>query len=204
MLRQDINLCHALTPTKPAAYFLSWRRFLYGQLLFFIFSLICFAYLAWHTYALEKTRTLLASQVEAEQKTLLHYKSEISPLFFEDDVGQTVDSMQQQLSEEMRLLQSLAMPMPFSSILLTLSATIIPDVWLLKITLAKSGDEIILRGKSMNHQALQSYISALTQNKLFTDFSFNVDDINNISANNNDQSLAFQITLKKKSHAANH
>jgi Tfp pilus assembly protein PilN len=84
----------------------------------------------------------------------------------------------------------------FSEYLFSLSRTIVTGVWLTDIIIQKNGQTIILKGNSLNREVLQGFLKNLAQEKKFSGFNLNINNIE--EAGKNESNLKFELIFSKK------
>lgn len=198
MLRQEINLYRAFEKPKPAANFLTWKRF--GQYHVVIFVLLCIIYLysSWQVHYLSSQKTALQQEADELQTKFFNIKKQFPALFFTQDINQSVTLLKQELEAQKKLLQSLVTPVPFSQDLIGLASVIVPDVWLTQINVTSSGNEILIKGKSLNMSSIQTFYGNLLREKTFTGFTINLDDVSTPDKTDKDGNLLFQLSMTKR------
>lgn len=197
MLRQDINLYKAFIVYRPAAYFLAWKRLGYCVTAILLFYVAIYILSLIQLHYLNNRNDKLQQQVSALKSEFDNNRKQYPAFFFSHDVNLTINSLQEELVEQKKLLGSLALPVPFSRYLIALSATIVPDVWLTEITFSNRGDLINLKGKSESMEKLQQYINQLMKYPLFKSYVFNIDNITTVSTAKDNGNLIFELNMKK-------
>jgi len=85
----------------------------------------------------------------------------------------------------------------FSDIFQSLSLTIVPQVWLTRITLQNFNHDIILSGNSYSEQQFELFIQNLSNDKNFSSYSLNVNKLERISEKEK-LILEFEVKLTEK------
>lgn len=198
MLHQEINLYRSFATPRPAAQFLTWKRYLISQIVGAALLTIIYLYSSLHILYLQHEKTTLTTEADTLQKEFYVTKNHYPQLFFSHDVGQTVTELQKQLDAQAKILQTLQTPTPFSQNLSALSTIITPDVWLTKILISNHDGKITLEGSSLSPSAIQQFIFNLSHDKLFANYTVSVNDIQSGVHDAKDQSIHFELYLVKK------
>lgn len=197
MLRQEINLYKAFDAPQPAAYFLTWQRLCYCLLAIAVMFSVIYVFSLLHLYHLRHKNEALAVKVNHLKNEFETIKKLYPPLFFAQDVSLSINSLQQELTEQKRILSSLAKPTPFSKDLIAFSALMVPNVWLTGMTLTHRGADIVLKGKSTSMESLQKYINNLMVYPLFANYVFNIDNIIKTDKPSENGELNFELNMTK-------
>lgn len=197
MLRQDVNLYRSLEIKKPAALFLTWGRLKQCALLFAALLMIIYLILFTNYYLSRQQVNRLAMKETSLHREVMSLKESFPQLFFSQDVGETVDKLKNDIEGQRKILNSLITMSSFSEILQMLSATIIPDVWLTKITVMENGNKITLDGNSSDITEIQQFADNLRRHAVSKIYDI---DISNIEESTNIKSpskLNFIISMTK-------
>lgn len=197
MLQQEINLYRFFKPSQTLAVFLTWKQLWLANLaviglfiLVYLFSLLDIAHL-------ESKKIDMDNQVKALQENFFQVKNSYPPLFFSSDVNQSISHLQDDLATEERVLSTITNRIPFSNELVAFAEAIIPDVWLTSIDISTNGKAITMKGQSMSMENLHKFLENLLHENIFSGFSLNVNNIENLDKNNKNGNLNFEISLVK-------
>lgn len=153
---------------------------------------------AWKLHHLEQKKMALAQQSEQAKQKFFQAKSKLPGIFFVENTAQSLEKIQQEIQLQEKLLSKMVSQLSFSQSLDAFSRTIVPNVWLTDILITKNGTDIILRGKSINTSNLQSFITNLTKEKLFSNYALNVKNIEDPTPDKSTDTVLFEIELLKK------
>lgn len=198
MLRQNINLYpRTELPLSATVTFLTWRQFwLSNVIILFILIFLQFFDLI-HLYYLKSHKESREEQVAQLQQKFFQLKSSFPTLFFTQEANQSIKQLEQDVATQKNILSTIKNQTLFSEDLLALSRSIVKNVWLTQINVVQSGGEITLKGKSLDKVSLESFLSNLQTEKTFTEYDFNIKNIENMTEKNT-SILIFEITLAKK------
>lgn len=198
MLRQEINLYQSFKSPTPVTDFLTWKKLQLSNIFFIFLLFLVYLSSLWNVHSLKTKKVDMQIQLDTLQKKFTQIKSTYPPLFFSQDINQSLNQLQQELVTKEKTLDSITNQIPFSNKLIALSETIIPNVWLTNITILKSGQEIILKGKSTRMENLHSFLGNVSNEKIFSGFGLHINDIENASKDTVSKNINFEISIEKK------
>src|SRR5436190_6995802 len=130
MLHQEINLYNAFKEPTVIQDWLSIDKFIfYNSLLFTLFILIYLVSI-WANHRLENQVIEAHKDIAKLQTNYYIMREKFPPIFFTQDVKQSVKQIQAEIIEQENTLNSLSTPNLFSKQLISLSQSIVPYVWL--------------------------------------------------------------------------
>ncbi len=197
MLKQEINLYQPFTTTRPDKALLTWKQFWISHAIVLTFFTLIYLSLTVKVFFLTRERNQLQLQTIALEKSFNTLKNQYPSIFFSQNIPQTLELMQKNIADERKFLNGLSPHTSFSQKLLALSRISVSNVWLTSISMSNAEQELILKGNMLKSENLQALLLNISHEQLFADFNFNVNNIENL--NNKEGSLAFQITMVKKS-----
>lgn len=193
MQRQNINLFKQFKKPRIDLIYLSWKNFLVSTI-----ALICicfgiyFLYLGNFAYRIIELRWKKSS-LDKLQVQYAEIKSKYPAFFFTENVQDVVSQLQKNVGMQTDLLHTLANPYSFSENLLTLSRTIVPNVWLVDINIQDGGNKTTLKGMAISMQELQQFISNLTTSPIYNGSRLTIDNI--ASPPDNKNNISFTISM---------
>lgn len=197
MLRQEVNLYKFFKDPIALADWLSLDKFLFYNSLIFLFLILLYIFSAWSNHRLEAQVIQAQGDVAQLQNNFYKLREKFPPIFFTQDINQSVKQIQNEIHAQEDILESLSNPVLLSKQLASFSQSIVPQVWLTEISINKGGDHIELTGDSLKMENLQGFIKNLSQHPLYATYRLTVNDISNENTPGN-SNLHFQITLEKK------
>lgn len=200
MYKQEINLYTHFAKINTDISPFSRNRLLLSWLLFIMLSFLLYLGSLWETYQLNIKNIQLVKQEDKLKATFFDLKNKYPPLFFSQDAEATMTRMEAEIISQEKILKSVEDNIPFSSYLTAFANTIIPDVWLTSIAIQNSGDEITLKGETLDKHALQRFLESIQLNKQFKPFKLESQEIGNVKNSTTATHLNFQITMMKKQH----
>lgn len=198
MLHQEINLYKHFEAPKSEGDFLTWKRYLFFNLIVFI--ILCLVYvssLIEYTYLKHRNSDLELKVIDQEKK-FNQYKSKLPQIFFQQDINDVIRGMKAELDAQKKIIEILKKNISFSKAFIKISHTIIPNVWLTKITIEKNGDQIMLYGNTLG-TLVDEYLDQIGKDKFFNAYTIKLNHVKNetptaADANTN---LKFEILLEK-------
>lgn len=196
MMHQEINLYNQLSKPQPTTALVSWRQFWICNAIFFGGLVAISIFLQINIFILQSSESSLLLKEKELQQNFFTIKSHYPGLFFSQNVAKTVDDLQKELVSGENFLRGISTQIPISTYLSILSNTILPDIWLSKISIKDDGENIYLKGKTLTTQSVQQFLEILVNEKAFSGYILNV---NNIGPNVPDnQPVEFEINMVKK------
>jgi Tfp pilus assembly protein PilN len=197
MLRQDINLYRPFKPFKPRLSFSPWKVLWISNAFFLLLFVSIFLWTIWNKHQLYTQNKTLLSQNKLFEEKFTQLKKQYPSIFFSSNASQTINELQQNIDSQGKLFDALANAQPFSSVLVGLSQVITPNVWLTTISITKHGDQITLKGKSLDIKDIQSYLSKIHANKTYSQYTATISNIENPDDTAANQDLTFEINIAK-------
>lgn len=199
MLHQEINLYKHFEAPKSEGDFLTWKRYLFFNLIIFI--ILCLIYVSsWIEYIYLKHRNNnLQAEMAIQEKQFNQYKSKLPQIFFQQDINDVIKSMKSELDAQKKIIEILGKNVSFSKVLIELSSTIIPDVWLTKISIEKNGSQIMLHGNTSG-TLIDEYLDQIGKDKFFSNYTIKLNQVKNETPTKADTNanLKFEILLEKR------
>lgn len=200
MHKQEINLYKHFIEINTDISPFSRNHLLLSWLLFIMLSFFLYLGALWEIHQLNLENAQLVKQEDKLKATFFGLKNKYPPLFFTQDAEATMTRMEAEIVSQEKILKSVEDNIPFSSYLTAFANTIIPDVWLTSIAIQNSGDEISLKGETLDKNALQRFLESIQLNNQFKPFKLESQEIGNVENSNTATHLSFQITMMKKQH----
>lgn len=198
MLRQEINLFKPLAAAPPPKTFLSTKLFVFCNAVIVGMFVLIYIFSSLNVYHLRSQKNKLVAQADELQKKFYDIKKKYPPIFFSENVTESINQLKQKLESRAKILDTLSKNIPFSKHLIALSKIIVPNVWLTDISITSNGNEITLKGKSIRMDNLQAFLGNVLRDKLFAEYALNVKNIENSSKTDANGILNFEITIAKK------
>lgn len=197
MRRQEINLYRSIEAPKSKV-FLTWKKFWLVNGLVFTYLIFVYFFSLYDLYHLKKSKLLMQKQVTQLEKNFFRIKKAYPSIFFSSDLPQSINNLKKELAAEEALLNRIINRTLFSQKIVALAQVIVPNVWLTEISFINSGQEIILKGKGIGMENVHTFMSNLIQEKKFSGYSLNINNIENLDKNNINN-FTFEIQLAKNS-----
>lgn len=200
MLRQQVNLYRAFTTPFTTQQYLTWKRYWILNGIFLLFLIIVYFYTLFQNKQMQHKATVLQTQLASYQAEFKKLKDSFPQLFFSEDINDAVTGLKKQMAAQKNIISILSRHTPFSDVLMALSRTIIPNVWLTDILIDKDSNEITLEGESIGMKKLNDFQDSLVKDKAFEKYAIVVNEVNNSDVNNVNVRLKFQIKLTRKAN----
>ncbi len=200
MLRQEINLYKHFEALNTDISIFSRKRLLLAWLGFVVISLIFYVLGQLDIHHLNQKKQQLIIQKNILQKSFFALKGNYPQVFFSQDLETSLTQLETEIKSQEKILAYLKDNDPFSNYLTSLASVIVPNVWLITIDVQNSGDEVTLKGETIDKVAFQNFLAAIHQDSLFDKFKIESQQLGNIGNTNADKYLDFQITMMKKQH----
>ncbi len=197
MFQQEINLYNIIVEPEAPPTALSWKRMWLCQIACVIFFILLSLANYFSAYRLNHHKLQLAAQAETLQQQFYKIKNTYPSIFFSRDVEESIHKLGQEMIAREKILQKIANHGLFSNSLVALSTIIPTNVWLTMISIDKSGDEITLKGNSNDSTSLQSFLSALNNAPIFSNYALSVNNIDDNKATPQKGDLIFEITMMR-------
>jgi len=110
-----------------------------------------------------------------------------------------VTSLKNEMAAQKQIIGILSMHNAFSQNLISFSRTIVPNVWLTKISIEKNGDDITLQGESIGMNSMHNFISNLEKDKIYTTYTTTLKKISNEDVKDPATKLSFELNMVKNS-----
>ncbi len=139
----------------------------------------------------------LQTHLIAYQTEFKKLKESYPQLFFSENIDESVANLKKQMAAQQKIIEILSKHAPFSEILLGISRTIIPNVWLNTMTIDKNGELIVLNGESIGMNQLNDYLQSVKTYKIFDSYTVVVHEVKNKDVNDTSVPLTFVINMAK-------
>ena len=159
MMRQDFNLYRKLVVSQPTTGTLTWRQFWLANLFFCVLLSLVHVCVQWDVYSLIHENDELTLQIQTAENEFNVLKSQYPKILFSENLTTSLKELQNALEIQKRILTSITDRVSFSANLLAFAQSITPNVWLTGFILNDGGNEITLKGKSIDNQSMQKFIS---------------------------------------------
>ena len=197
MLRQEINLHRQFTRPITSATSYTWKRYWIFNLLVVLLLTIILIGSFFQTRSQRNEYKTLQVQLIAYQAEFKKLKESFPQLFFSENINESVENLKKQMAAQQKIIEILSRHSPFSEILLGLSRTIIPNVWLTTMTIDKNGEQIVLDGESLGMSRLNEYLKSVEKYKIFVSYTVVVHEVKNKDVNDTNVPLTFEINMAK-------
>lgn len=166
MNQQQVNLYRGIL--RPQRTPLSARTL--GVLLLIILAVLLAIY-GWMAWRLDQRRAEVAA-LEAEQEQLASRLQELNQQVSEEQVDPDLEKRAESLEDELRVKRQLASLLSgktagnvegFSSLLVPLARRHLDGLWLREIALREGGDQLALRGRTLDATGVPDYLKALRE-----------------------------------------
>jgi hypothetical protein len=197
MLRQEINLYRSYQAPQTNASFLTWKRYWIFNAIVAIIMLIIGITSIIGNYI--DTRDLKENEVQLTQlkNDFTKLKSSYPQLFFSENITDAVNNFKKEMAVQQELIAMLSKRTTFSDDLIALSRTIHSDVWLKRISIQKSGNEISLAGESIGMTNLNEFLATLDKDSVYKNYAVSINEIKNKNTNDPTIPLSFEIMMTK-------
>ncbi|OGT59782.1 MAG: hypothetical protein A3E85_02185 [Gammaproteobacteria bacterium RIFCSPHIGHO2_12_FULL_45_12] len=193
MLPQEINLYKTFEKPRSTLPFSAWRMLLISGSIVILLLLMTYLITAWQVNFLKTQLHSLVKDEKKLQQQFLTQKNQYPSFFFSKDTAHFIDTLQKGNDSKEKIFRLLSNTIPFNKVLMALSNTITPSVWLTHISIDKSGHKVMLTGKATVITSLQIFLNQLLKEKIFHSFSMQINSITNTK-----DSSIFQITFEDK------
>lgn len=197
MLRQEINLYRSFKAPKTGASLLTWKRYWLSNLLVVIIMGMIGISTIIGNYVDEGILEKNAHELTQLKDDFTKLKSSFPQLFFSENITDAVSNFKKEMAVQQELIAMLAKRTPFSADLLGLSRTIQPNVWLKKIMIQKSGNDITLEGESIGMTNLNEFLANLDKDPIYKDYAIVINEIKNKNVSDPTNPLNFEIMMTK-------
>ena len=199
MQKQNINLYRTFETPRSVSQALPWKSFWFLQTLFITVFFLAYLISLWDVHSLKTKRSNLTAEATLLQNKFEKIKATYPPIFFSQDVDQSLGQLKQQFSLEERVLKNISNATSFSQFLAALGKIIVLNVWLTEMTFAQGGDEIILKGQNRGINNLQAFIRNIDHEKLFFGYVVTINNIESINKDVKNNLTTFEIKIAKQS-----
>ncbi len=199
MLRQDVNLYRSYLAPKGATGYLTWKNYWLSVIFFTCCYLCLYFYSLWTLHSLNSRTAMLTATSTQLQQEFIQLKGRFPPLFFTENVTTTLNHLKNDIDTQRRLLASIKGTRYFSVNLTDFSSLIVPNVWLTRFTFEAGGEKIQLSGKSLNKEALDTFIKNLAANSHYSSYNITLENVANMAKPVSKTDLVFAIDMVKKS-----
>ena len=200
MLRQEINLITSLAKPETDSELFTWKRFLIANVIFTVLMIILLISSVLETHRLKNKLKIAENTMMQNQEKFQQMKNKLPQFLFGDNISEAVINMNKEMAMQKKIIAILASSSHFSQNLVALSRTIIPDVWLTKIYIAKNGAIIDLEGNSIGMDNLNEYIARLNKDNLLSPYEVTIKKIGNADVKNPKAKLSFELNMEKGSN----
>jgi Tfp pilus assembly protein PilN len=197
MLRQEINLYRSFQAPKTGASLLTWKRYWLSNLLVVIIMGMIGISTIIGNYVDEGILEKNAHELAQLKDDFMKLKSSFPQLFFSENITDAVNNFKKEMAVQQELIAMLAKRTPFSADLIGLSRSIHPDVWLKKIMIQKSGNDITLEGESIGMTNLNEFLANLDKDPIYKDYAIVINEIKNKNVSDPTNPLNFEIVMTK-------
>lgn len=198
MLQQKINFYPLLSAPSAPTSLLTWERLWISTILIIVLYILIFFYSLWDLHTLKNKKNNLQQQSMLLERKFVRLKATLPASFFSGDLTKTTDELKQQLLAEQKIIDDIKNQGTFSEIYLVFAQIIPKDVWLTTISIIKSGDEILLKGKSLTETNFHAFLSNLSQEPIFKGFAITANKIEKAEKASDTENLTFEISVIKK------
>jgi len=199
MLQQEINLYRFFAAPVTDAEFLTWKRYWIANALFASFMVIILLLSISDNYYLKQRLNLAQAKMAEYQAQFQKLKGSFPQFFFGENINDAVTSLKNEMAAQKQIIGILSMHNAFSQNLISFSRTIVPNVWLTKISIEKNGDDITLQGESIGMNSMHNFISNLEKDKIYTTYTTTLKKISNEDVKDPATKLSFELNMVKNS-----
>ena len=200
-MKQEINLYQYFAiQSSEGNIWLNWRALIWSNVLFIIFFLFLVLLDILHFASLEVKKSEILHQIRHVQKKI-DIKDQYLPLFLSKGitVEEAIKKINNDVAVHQKILNEVTNPIPFSQYLLSLSQSVVPEVWLTRIFILKGGTEVRLQGRSLNIYFLREYFKKVMIQNTYAQMDFTVNNIEPLDTKNSENTqITFDVTLKQK------
>lgn len=198
MINQQINLYRFFIKPKEEKNYLSWHYSLLYTAAFILLVFLWGGYLGLSNHHLKNEDKLYDKKIASLNKIIAGFKKKYPDFLLTPDAKNILEAGQKDINAQYKVLNQIKRGIPFSSILLGLSKSIVENVWLNTIYIKQHSNFIILNGNTTDITAGRTFLSNLSDVPIFSGYNFNVTNKTvNQKKISNHLIYSFQLNISK-------
>lgn len=200
MPQQQINLYRYFEKPVTDSEFLTWKRYWASNILFACLMVVALIFSVGENFFLKKRLQTSQTEMTKYKEEFQQMKGSFPQFFFGENINDAVAMLNKEMAAQKKIIDILSMHDAFSQNLISLSRTIVPNVWLTTISIEKNGRDITLIGKSIGMKNLQDFIARLNKDKIYGPYITALKKVSNENVNDPETKLTFELSMVRNSN----